>query len=780
MLKQFYKSQTNRLVVALVALIFASSLNIYAHPLGNFTINHFTRIEIDADRARVRFVVDMAEIPTLQELQRINRDYAQTNDKANESAASLSNSAPQIPPRAALEKYAAQTAQEYSNNLILNVNGAHVPLELIAQNISLPPGAGGLPTLRLECDLIGKFDAQTANSIVQNSALIHFEDANHTDRIGWREIMVASNGGVQIFDSTAFGNGISGELKSYPENMLTAPLNERAADFSATRSTLPANARPLQTRDGKIVVAPRDRLAELVNVRELTFGAAIFGLLLAVGLGAAHAFSPGHGKTVVGAYLVGARGTARHALFLGLTVTVTHTAGVFALGLITLFASHLVAPEKLMPVLSLVSGALVLALGVSLFFARLRAAFGIAEHAHNWLGMHTNAVEDDPTHTHLPPGANGGRVTWKSLLALGVSGGLLPCPSALVVMLAAITIGRVAYGLALVVAFSIGLAATLTAIGLLFVYAGRLIKTPSRESVFGKLARVLPALSAFVIASVGAVLCYEALMQANFHPFDFNELMNAFRTTNSEEPELARLSAFTILALGLVFGLKHATEADHIVAVSSIVSEHKNIFRAGLVGGLWGAGHTLSLVIVGFLVLALRVEIPERIAGWLEFGVALMIIGLGANALYRALRGRGNVQAFAHAHDGMTAHAHLQIREDGDAPNNFAPLNEGKKPPHIFKRIGIKPLFVGMMHGLAGSAALTLLVLTQIGSMSLGLLYLLIFGVGSICGMLLMSSLIGLPFVLSAQRLVRFNHMLQTLAGALSIAFGLWYAYKTI
>jgi ABC-type nickel/cobalt efflux system permease component RcnA len=235
---------------------------------------------------------------------------------------------------------------------------------------------------------------------------------------------------------------------------------------------------------------------------------------------------------------------------------------------------------------------------------------------------------------------------------------------------------------------------------------------------------------------------------------------------------LASLSAFAILGLGFLFGLKHATEVDHIVAVSTIVSEHGNVLRSALVGGLWGIGHTAALVVVGAIVLALRISIPESVSNWLEFGVALMIIGLGASAVFRALRRREDVHVHQHTHDNVS-HAHLHFHEHGTAHTRPVTAHS-----HAIKRIGLKPLLVGAMHGLAGSAALTLLVLTQIESTALGLLYLGVFGIGSILGMLLMSGLIGLPFALTARRLSTMHYGLQTGAGALSVAFGLWYAYK--
>ena len=238
-----------------------------------------------------------------------------------------------------------------------------------------------------------------------------------------------------------------------------------------------------------------------------------------------------------------------------------------------------------------------------------------------------------------------------------------------------------------------------------------------------------------------------------------------------------------LLGLGLVFGLKHATEVDHVVAVSTIVSEHRNVFRSALVGGLWGAGHTAALVIVGVLVLVFRVAIPVPIANWLEMGVALMIIGLGIFAVVKVLRKRPDVHLHRHSHDGQS-HVHIHFHEHGTehaAASISHQLTETKPSAHShsISQIGFKPLLVGAMHGLAGSAALTLLVLTQIQSVWLGVFYLALFGLGSTVGMLLMSGLIGLPFALSARRLSSFNHGLQTFAGLLSVGFGLWYAYET-
>lgn len=252
------------------------------------------------------------------------------------------------------------------------------------------------------------------------------------------------------------------------------------------------------------------------------------------------------------------------------------------------------------------------------------------------------------------------------------------------------------------------------------------------------------------------------------------------------ETSLSSVGVFALLGLGLAFGLKHATEVDHVVAVSTVVSEHRNVWRSALVGGLWGAGHTASLIIVGLFVLVFRVAIPPRVANWLEFGVALMIIGLGVLAMTRVFRKRADLHIHRHQHrhdpDGQT-HVHIHFHEHG------TPEHEGVAPSprpaaippihsHAVSRIGLKPIFVGAMHGLAGSAALTLLVLTQIQAVSLGLLYLVVFGFGSTLGMLLMSGLIGLPFALSGRHLGKVGYGLQAVAGSVSVTFGLWYAYQ--
>lgn len=232
------------------------------------------------------------------------------------------------------------------------------------------------------------------------------------------------------------------------------------------------------------------------------------------------------------------------------------------------------------------------------------------------------------------------------------------------------------------------------------------------------------------------------------------------------------MNVLTILGVGLILGLKHAMEVDHVVAVSTIVSQHRNVWRSALVGALWGIGHTASLLVIGVIVLSLRIVIPETVSTWLEFGVALMIIGLGAMALWRSLRQKEHIHAHEHSHDGVS-HVHIHFHEPETRHQ------QERQHSHAVSAVGLKPVLIGTVHGLAGSGALTLLVLAQTSSALVGFLYLAIFGVGSIFGMILMSGLIGLPFALTAKNVDKFHRHLQTAAAVLSIAFGLWYAYET-
>ncbi len=228
------------------------------------------------------------------------------------------------------------------------------------------------------------------------------------------------------------------------------------------------------------------------------------------------------------------------------------------------------------------------------------------------------------------------------------------------------------------------------------------------------------------------------------------------------------LSTATILFFGFLLGLKHAIEADHIAAVSTIVSERKSLWSSAIIGGIWGVGHTISLLIVGVLVLLLNYRVSERVEGILEFCVGIMLIFLGLNVLQKMLRG-GEFHFHSHEH-GENLHTHPHIHDQVSASD--------EPKTHHGLSLAPRPLIIGMVHGLAGSAGLMLLVLPTIESASLGLLYIVVFGIGSIGGMMLMSMIVSLPMYLTASHFNRINFWLRAFAGLFSVALGLWIAYE--
>jgi ABC-type nickel/cobalt efflux system permease component RcnA len=484
------------LLLAVLAVL-DLSLQAWAHPLGNFTVNRYARIAVSDRRATLFYVVDMAEIPTQQEIAVVdsNRDGKMSD--------------------AEVAAYENEMARQLGLAAHLLVDGRQLNWQVTGHQLEFPPGQAELPTLRLTAQFAADLPAGATPWRAE------FIDDNYADRLGWHEVIVQAEPGASLLESSAPGQDLSQELRQYPEDLLQSPPATNTAIFrfapagAGQPGNLQANAAPVDRLNASAGLdKPNDRFAELITIPTPGPSAILLALLAAFGWGALHALSPGHGKTIVAAYLVGSRGTAKHALFLGLTTTLTHTAGVFGLGFITLFASRYILPETLYPWLGLLSGLLVLLIGASLVWGRLSALPGIASHGHQHDHGHDHSHEHSHAgghgHAHLPPGGEGGRVTWRSLLALGVSGGLLPCPSALVLMLGAIALERVAFGLVLILVFSIGLASVLTAIGITLVYAGQLFQ---RIPEGGRLLRVMPVASAAFIALIGAGISWQALVQ---------------------------------------------------------------------------------------------------------------------------------------------------------------------------------------------------------------------------------------------------------------------------
>jgi nickel/cobalt transporter (NicO) family protein len=433
--------------VAAAVVLLATAGPAAAHPLGNFSVNHLTVVSISADRLDVRYVLDQAEIPTFRER-------------------GLSDA----------EVLRRKTA-EVERRLRLTVDGRALTLEPAgAPRLSRPAGEGGLRTTRLELPLRAR---------VRDARRVVIDDGTFPGRVGWKAVQVRPGDGTAVRTAAPATDPTDG-LRRYPEDLLESPSDVTRAEFSVRPGdgTVDAGTGPVSRHGGDGRAADHGFAALLEGDRVL-----ILLLLAAFGWGALHALSPGHGKAMVAAYLVGTRGSTRDALILGATVTVTHTAGVVALGFVALALSAWVLPEQLYPWLTLVSGLLVVGVGVAVLRGRVK------KHAHD----HEHGHHHHHHHHHR-----------RSLLALGASAGLIPCPSALVVLLGAVAQHRIGLGLVLIVAFSAGLAATLTGLGVAVVHAGKAL---ARLPVPGRLAAAVPALSAALIVVVGAALTAQAVPQ---------------------------------------------------------------------------------------------------------------------------------------------------------------------------------------------------------------------------------------------------------------------------
>ena len=448
--------------LALVAAVAAAWLALgtgtaAAHPLGNFSVNHLSVVRISDDRVDVRYLLDQAEIPTFRE-------------RGMSDAAVL-----------------ARKRAEVAERLVLRVDGRVVALRPAgAPVLTHPPGQGGLRTTRVELPLRAAADAPRT---------VELRDGTFPGRVGWVAVQALPGAGTAV-RTGAPATDPTGGLRRYPADLLASPSDERTARFAVAPGdgTLDAGGGRVSTGGG----SGGDGFAGLLDGD----GVLVLLLLAAFGWGALHALSPGHGKAMVAAYLVGTRGSTRDALLLGATVTVTHTAGVIALGVVALGLSAWILPEQLYPWLTLLSGALVVGVGVSVLRGRLRGLGHRHPHGHD----HTHGPHDQAHHAHEPAP----RPSRRSLLALGASAGIIPCPSALVVLLGAVAQHRIGLGLVLIVAFSAGLAATLSALGTAVVHAGRLL---SRFPVPSALATAVPAISAGLIVVVGLALTAQAVPQ---------------------------------------------------------------------------------------------------------------------------------------------------------------------------------------------------------------------------------------------------------------------------
>jgi nickel/cobalt exporter len=511
-----------------------------AHPMGNFSINHYAAIAIGRDRVELRYLIDMAEIPTFQEM----REGGFASDPAD----------PRLGP------YLAQKLRALRGGLVVELDGRKLELRELAHDVIFPPGAGGLPTMKLGMRLVAAMNRNPTNGME-----LEYQDLNFPGRAGWKEVIATGRDGVALAGSTVPQRDRSEELGNYPVNLLNSPPQvleahlrplmasggERSAGVQAQSAALSLHANRMGT--------PRNAFTQLMTARRPGLGFLLMAALIAASLGALHALEPGHGKTVVAAYLVGSRGTARHALMLAATVTASHTAGVYVLGALTLYASRWIIPDRIYPWLGGVSGLIIALLGVGLFAKRLMArrtsagSFPSApnaradgpdhnhdydrehDHEHDHDHQHGHADHHHHAHPHEHPHvhphrhdifgrhidddahyagdnapAGEGAMPLRGLLALGISGGIVPCPAALVVLLSALSLNRAGFGLFLIVAFSAGLAAVLIGFGLAVVYARRVVaQRLHMESHFA--LKWLPLLSSAVITIAGCAITFQAL-----------------------------------------------------------------------------------------------------------------------------------------------------------------------------------------------------------------------------------------------------------------------------
>ncbi len=769
-----------------------------AHPMGNFSVNHYSKISVEQDRIRVRYLIDLAEIPTYQELQ-----------QANIAAAAIDPQSPQV------IHYVAARGAELLRGLTLDLNGKPVSLRLVSSGVIFPPGAGGLPTMKMGF----LYEASYPSAMDRQHLEIHYADGNYPGHNGWKEIVTLAPGG-QLLRSSAPAADRSGELSNYPTDLLTSPPQDLEASFvaalpplpateatpqiahafrpaaaatlsvpSSARARLhaqkfpgkptsqvatrtspprdPASTQPAQPAPSMHLQAnrqktPRSRFTELIQAEHLSAWFLFTAALIAVGLGGLHALEPGHGKTIVAAYLVGSKGTARHAVLLGTIVTASHTAGVFALGAITLYASRYIVPEQLYPWLGALSGITIAGLGCYMLLRRLTGT--ATDHSHapgaahaHWIFWKRPAVEGSEVGRDESPLPSQRKVSLSQLFALGITGGIIPCPAALIVLLSAFALHRIGLGFFLIVAFSVGLASVLIGFGMLMVYARRFMTHLQMDGPITR--RWLPVASSGFITVLGLILTVQSLstIHINLHMFSKERLGPVLFVT----------------ILGLILGMRHSTDADHVVAISTIVSKQRSIRNAAFIGSVWGLGHTITIFIVGSLIILFGVEIPPRLGLSMEFTVALMLVLLGLLNLSGVM-----TKVTSYLTPGTPAAGKISTTsrpgKDTTRLERWLDCSVGRFGLYQCMR----PLIIGLVHGLAGSAAVALLVLSTIHNPVWATVYLLIFGAGTMVGMMCMTAAIAFPLAFAGDRFASLSRHLGIVSGVVSLCFGSFLVYQ--
>ena len=717
------------------------SATAFAHPMGNFSINHYSKIKVNQKSIEIRYLIDMAEIPTFQEMRQFD-----------------------IGPGANNAHYLDREGQLLKQGIALESDERPVRLDMISRQVTFADGAGGLPTMKIGFVFRGKVDAAVGPH------KLNYLDNNFPGRAGWKEIVVLGDG-VGILDSSAPAVDRSQELTNYSSDVLNSPPQQLSALVAyrferpmvrnpiAQKITAPTVAIPQTPRPAPIAApsvaanTPRNRFTQLISTKgKLSFWVLLSAALIAAGLGALHALEPGHGKTLVAAYLVGSRGTARNAVLLGMVVTAAHTAGVYLLGAATLYASRYIVPEQLYPWLGTISGLSVAGLGIFMFLRHWTGETGDHSHAPGERHSHWFLSMFKQTAPSQQATAVDRALSLRELCMLGITGGIVPCPAALVVLLSAFSLHRIGFGLFLITAFSFGLAAVLVIVGLTMVYAKRALS--SRVRAGNPALRYLPFLSSAFMVVLGVAITTSAVASAH--------IGRGFVSADKLLPFV------TVVLLGLFLGMRHSTDPDHVVAVSTIVSRQGSIRSSATIGLLWGLGHTLTIFLVGSAIIIFGVVIPPRLGLSMEFCVALMLILLGVLNL------TGVMRWITERFDGMKKAPADPSHLVSSRMNLFRDGTIGKLG--LYQTI--RPLAVGLVHGLAGSAAVALLVLSTIKSPLWSTAYLLVFGFGTMAGMMLMTAAMSMPLVYTGKKFFKLNSYLIAVSGVASMAFGIFLVYQ--
>ena len=438
-----------------------------AHPLGNFTINHLAKIQTSRGVIRVRYVLDIAEIPAFGILQTSSRDGV-WNERE-------------------LDTWAASEVPLVVQGLHVDVDGGRATLSLLRVHARIRQGAGGLSTLYWVADF--------HTSIAPGRHRVHIADEVYSQRIGWKDIVVAPE------------REPTHELTLYPNALLGSP--RRVTGVSFTVSSLGIASTPIavanDVREPSFTsIARTNALSDMFSSsnREPLF--VLLTMLVAFGLGALHAIEPGHGKALLAFTLVGSRATVRQAAILAASLTFAHTIGVLVLGIVLFFSATFVS-ESIYPWITLSSGVVIAFIG----------ARNLARFAHRGAHAHTanhHHGDGNLQHTHDLPGS--GPIDFRGAVVAAMSGGIAPCPAAIVVMLAALRMHALGYGILLIVVFSCGLASVLTAIGIAVVHGSAWVKRTGR---FDRVVELGPLISAILISLIGAVMVGEGFVAQGVH-----------------------------------------------------------------------------------------------------------------------------------------------------------------------------------------------------------------------------------------------------------------------